>query len=264
MADPISIVCWKWHKDGYRARFTPEHVHILRDMIRRNTRLPHRFICVTDDAAGLAPDIETVPLWPNPAPNYGRRNRPNCFYRLRAFAHDMADILGKRFLSLDLDCVITGNIDHILSDASDFKIWKVDGATMPCNGSMFLHKSGTRTDIWESFEAGKVHPIAALRLLHGFQGSDQAQIAACLKPDQDFFTQKDGIYSYRLHLKQARRLPDAARIVFFHGRHNPWDADMQRRHGWIRRHWRRDFDPVPPDAENDLNEIGLMPYPLDM
>ena len=142
----ITVVCWKWKKDDYRSKFESWHVDVLRDMVRRNTSVPHRFVCITDDASGIFdPSVEIIPLWANPAPNYGSHMRPNCFVRLPAFSSEMKSLLGEKFIWLDLDTVITGNIDHILSDEADFKIWKVDGETMPCNGSMVMMRNRSET-----------------------------------------------------------------------------------------------------------------------
>jgi hypothetical protein len=47
----------KWGK-AYGA----DYANILFSMVRRNTTRPLRFICFTDDATGLSPEIEALPL----------------------------------------------------------------------------------------------------------------------------------------------------------------------------------------------------------
>lgn len=236
----MKVVCFKWSKIGYRSVFTGEHVNILRDMVSRNTTIPHEFICITDDPRGIDSEIRIIKLWDNPAPGYGHHNRPNCFYRLKMFDPEIKEIIGPRFIWLDLDAVILGNIDHILSDQSDLKIWAVDGAQMPCNGSMVLHRAGTRPHIWKNFDAKKIDPVFGLKRVNGFQGSDQAWIASQIGAGDKFFGKKDGIYSYRVHLNKGRSLlPNDAKIVFFHGRHDPWDESVRQRLPWVSKNYRR-------------------------
>ena len=69
---PLTIVTFKWKTPGYRAVFESKHVNILRRMVLRHYPDPVRFVCFTDEPAGLAEGIEAHPLWddhrrvPNP------------------------------------------------------------------------------------------------------------------------------------------------------------------------------------------------------
>ena len=255
--EKITIVFFKWSRPGYRSVFTGEHVNIARDMIRRNTTIPVEFVCVTDDPRGIDHEIRIVKLWDNPAPGYGRENRPNCFYRIKAFSREMSEIIGKRFLWVDLDAVIRGNIDHILNDPADFKIWRVDDAEMPCNGSLVLHRAGTRQEFWNNFDPSKVDPVHGLKKINGFMGSDQSWIASQMGPEDKVFGRKDGVYSFRIHLKAGRiSPPEDAKIIFFHGRHNPWDEGLKNRCRWIARHYRRDNDPIIENMTGFNKEQG--------
>lgn len=237
----INVICWKWDKYGYRSKFEGWHVDVLCDMVRRNTTVPHKFICITDNPEGITdPSIEIVKLWDNPAPHYGGHMRPNCFFRLKAFDPSMKDVFGEKFIWLDLDAVITGNIDHILNDPADFKMWRVDNERMPCNGSMVMLKHGTRPHIWSKFDPKQVHPTNAFKAISGFVGSDQAWIAQHLTEQDEFFGKKDGVYSFRCHIKPSTDLPPEARIVFFHGSEDPWDRDVQKRYPWIKKYYRKD------------------------
>jgi hypothetical protein len=209
-------------------------------MVKRNTKLPHEFVCVTDDAKGIDKDIRVVPLWENPCPNYGDGKRPNCFYRLRAFAPEMGELFGERFIWLDLDCIITGSIDHLIDMRTDFAIWRPDGERMPCNGSLVAHKTGTRIQIWTRFDKRRIHPTRGLRGT-GMCGSDQAWIALNLKSTDEFIGQKDGVYSWRSHIdviEQNRALPNNASIVFFNGGVKPWDLVGDSTAPWIQEHYR--------------------------
>lgn len=238
----IKIVCWKWKKEGYRSQFTAEHVNTLRDMVRRNLRVAHDFVCITDDPRGIDEDIHIIKLWNNPAPHYGDKDKPNCFYRLRAFSEEMKDLIGERFMWLDLDVVITGDITPLVTDPAKFKIWCVDGERMPCNGSLVLMEAGARADIWKKFNPNDVDPRRGYRQLGGgIVGSDQGWIAQNLRASDEFFSQKDGVYSFRCHLLPDKgRLPPKSKLIFFHGVHHPWDEKLQKQHPWIARYYQRD------------------------
>jgi hypothetical protein len=66
-----------------------------------------------------------VPLWDDYAqrPEPARRKNPSCYRRLRAFAPDIAATFGQRFVSIDLDCVITGDLRPLWNRSEDFVIW---------------------------------------------------------------------------------------------------------------------------------------------
>lgn len=233
----IRICCFKWKPRGeYRSKFEAVHVNTLKNMVKRNLSMEHEFVCVTDDGAGLDPEIRVVPLWPNPVPVFGSENRPNCFHRIRAFAPDMKAILGERFVWLDLDAVITGPLDPLFETDADFKMWGGTHPTTPYNGSMVMMNAGARAQVWDKFNP-RVSPHKGKE--RGHIGSDQAWISYCLGPNEQKWSKIDGVYSYRIDiLKPKAVLPKDARIVFFHGRHNPWDDEVQLGQRWVREHYR--------------------------
>jgi hypothetical protein len=81
----LSVVTWRWKpRRGYRSSFGPETVNVLRSMVRRWYPKPHRFICVTDDPAGIEPGSRSCrcgrssPTWPTPTPPAGRAATGAC------------------------------------------------------------------------------------------------------------------------------------------------------------------------------------------
>lgn len=253
--EPLAIVCWKWQpKPGYRSQFGARQVNVLRDMVARNLALPHRFICVTDDTAGIAPGIEIVKLWDDhatlPSP-HGPLN-PSCYRRLRAFSAEAGKWFGPRFASIDLDTVIVGDITPLLDRPEDFVIWGDTNPSTPYNGGFWLLRTGTRTKVWDNFDPTR-SPAHATAL--GYFGSDQAWIGAALGPNEQRYGAADGVYSYRVHIQPALGLlPRNARIVFFHGKHDPWHANVQRNHPWVRHHYREsDVHPAREAATPTLH-----------
>ena len=215
-------------------------------MVARHYRKPHRFVCITDDAKGIDGDVRVVPIW-NDFAHLRGPNGVNCYRRLRAFSAEAADIIGPRFVSLDLDCVITADVAPLWDRPEDFVIWGDTARGTPYNGSMFLLTAGARRQVWERFDP-EHSPAFAKRL--GYIGSDQAWIGACLGLNERKWTTADGVYSYRVHISKELNggrfpripglrhlLPENARIVLFHGRHDPWVPEVQKLNPWIRQHY---------------------------
>lgn len=234
----ISVVCFKWAKPGYRSTFTAQHVNTLRSMVARHYPDPHRFICITDDAAGIDADIECVPLWntygdlKNPTwPDIG----PSCYRRLKAFSAEFEEIAGPRFVCVDLDVVITGDLRPLWNRSEDFVIYASWKANYSYNGSMFMMTAGARRQVWDTFDPLESPQQASAA---GMTGSDQAWIQYCLGKKEATWTVHDGVYSYH-HLRTKQwRLPADARIVFFHGPTDPWSEEAARQSPWVRKYYR--------------------------
>lgn len=244
-----TVVTWKWKpRPGYRSKFESEHVNVLRAMVARHYRRPHRFVCVTDDPEGLDPRVEALPipdLWGN-VQNPSWPNGPSCYRRLHMFAADVDQWLGRRFVSMDLDAVVVGDLEPLWDRPEDVVLWSDPLFTprgMYC-GSMVLLTAGAYPRVHDSFD-----PEDSPRKTHaaGCLGSDQGWISYTLGPRMPCWTTADGVYSFWVHLEgkgqrpprpPRRDLPHDARVVFFHGRRDPWHADVQDEFPWVREHWR--------------------------
>lgn len=236
----LTVVAWKWRAaPGYRSSFTGEHVNVLAAMVARHYRRPHRVVCITDDAVGIDPSVGIVPLWDDHAriPSPHGAGNPSCYRRLKAFSAEARELIGERFVSLDLDCVITGDLAPVWDRPEPFVIWGDTNPTTFYNGGMFLLTAGARRQVWDEFDP--VRSPARSRAMGQF-GSDQGWIGACLGGGEAKWGTADGVFSYRCHIRPPRgkgALPQGARIVFFHGQHDPWGPEAQRL-AWVREHWR--------------------------
>ena len=237
----LSVVCWRWKpRPGYRSTFPPSTVNTLRAMVARHYPHPHRFICVTDDATGMDPEIEIVHDFADfaqlPSPNGVQH--PSCYRRLRLFHPHAAQWFGERFVSLDLDMVITGDLAPIWNRPEDFVMCGDTNPRTFYNGSMLLLRAGARSKVWTTFD-----PRHSPRLARssGQFGSDQGWISHCLGGGEAKWTTADGVYSFRNHILKtpARNLPKGAKVVIFHGAVDPWNAQAQAL-PWVREHYRRD------------------------
>lgn len=245
----LSVVCWKWAPPkGYRSSFGPETVNTLAAMIRRHYHKPVRIICVTDDPAGIAPGIEIIPLWDQHGdlPNPSGPSNPSCYRRLKMFSRDAGQMFGPRFVSLDLDCVITGDLSPLWDRPEDVVLWSDTNPRTFYNGSMILMTAGARPQVWDEFDPRRSPGIAKGA---GQFGSDQAWISYRLGAGEATWGVKDGVYSYRNHVRTSGgALPAGARIVLFHGRTDPWGPEA-RRISWVREHYR--------GADVDVEAVNL-------
>ncbi len=235
----LTIVTWRWQpRPGYRSSYPAKTVNVLRAMVDRWYPHPHRIVCVTDDSAGIDSAVEIIKPWDDfkdvPSP-HGERN-PSCYRRLRMFHPEIGQVFGERFVSLDLDVVLTGDVSSLWNRPEDFVAF---GDTNPMpgshyNGSMILLRAGSRRQVWDRFDALK-SPRESFRA--GAWGSDQGHLSHVLGPGEAKWTKQDGVYSFRNHLMpRPHHLPENARLVIFHGRLDPWHPEAQKLE-WVQRYW---------------------------
>ena len=197
----LTVCCVKWGK-----KYGPEYVEILRDMVKRNLGMQHRFVCLTDDPDGVS--CETMPL---PGNLHGWWNKLYLF---------KPGLFEGRILFLDLDVCIVGPIEKIVKPGI-IKDWNLHGY----NSSVMCWDAGDHAEAWEKF-----NPDVAQRL-HG---------------DQDFLNElggwevyEDGLcVSYRKHAQDWP--PESASVVCFHGEPKPasfpstWVSDIWKIGGLAR------------------------------
>ena len=235
----LTVACLKWqHAGGVKilsqkmTSYTPDYVIRLRNMVARHYPKPHRFVCITDDPRGLE-DVETVPLW------FQHLKLGGCFHRLRLFSDGMRELLGPRFIAMDLDCVVTGDLTPIFERTEDFVM---NAYCCPrerdqhYNGSLMLMDAGARKQVWETFD-----PDESLRAIEHHKrtvvGTDQAWTRIVLGKGEARFTEADGVYDYKHSpALKSGKLPKDARIVFFSGPRNP-ETEIGKRE-WIAQNWR--------------------------
>lgn len=246
----LDIVSWKWRPQlpPYRSIYSGDTVNEHEAMISRNCTVPYRYTCVTDDPSGIdTRRIRVLPLQDDnlgAIPNPSNPRNPSCFRRLRIFHPQAEALFGRRIFSVDLDIAVVADLAPLVDRSEDFVMWggqfiqpRVSRLYNWYNGSLMLLTAGTRAQVWNDFEPARSPGLANKA---GCGGSDQGWIAFRLGQGEATFGQCDGVYSYRNHILPAGgALPQNARVVVFHGRLDPWSAEVQARHEWVRRAWRR-------------------------
>lgn len=239
----MEFVTFKWRAPTrYRSSFGPETVNTLLSGLGRHYHKPFRLTCITDDAKGISSEVRVLPLWDHlstlPSPHGAAY--PSCYRRLPLFAETfrgerIADLIGPYFACLDLDMLFCDDVTPLFEQDADFKIWGDTNRQTPYNGSLWKLRAGARRQVWDQFDPLE-SPRRSLRL--GYIGSDQGWISACLGPNEAKWSQRDGVYSFRMHIQRfGCRLPPNARIVIFHGAIDPWSPLAQKLQ-WVRQHYR--------------------------
>lgn len=223
----LTVLTWLWNQPGGRAKFEAVHVNIWAAMVRRHCTLDIEFACVTDLPEGIDPSIRIIKPpgeWEGLQTANWKGGRPSCYRRISMFRPDAARIFGKRFVCMDLDVVIGGNIDSILDRSEDFMICGPSnkGARWLYNGSMILMTAGCRPQVYETFT-----PQRAELASRKYVGSDQAWLAYSLGPGEPTWGPDEGVTRYG----SQRRGP----MMFFPGHIKPWDCLGDE---WIREHYR--------------------------
>lgn len=227
----LTVVIFKWQDrhHGYVPKFTARHVNAMANMVDAYHQDPHRIVCFTDDATGVDPRIQCLPLWDDYAhvPNPTGGGRPSCYRRLKLWAPEMTALIGPRFVHLDLDAVVCGDLRPLWNRYEDVVMWTDPQGRWPYMGGTYMADTGARPEVWTEFDPVTSPRLAAAK---GYQGSDQAWLSYRLGKEA-FWTHADGIY--RQLPRQFAEKPRNARIVFTTGIRPPWDADV----GWIKDHW---------------------------
>jgi hypothetical protein len=175
-------------------------VNVLARMVAQHLPEPHRFICITDAVEGFSADVEVIDMPPEARALKAIRSPegqkfPASYPRLWTFS-PAARGLGERVLMLDIDCLIVSDMRRLFAMPDDFVGWRVrppPGGPPRFGGGTWLHRTGTRTHVWERFVE---NPQAAIQQARnaGYRGSDQAWISLCLSKTEPAWPEPSGIF----------------------------------------------------------------------
>ncbi|MDR1958974.1 MAG: hypothetical protein LBQ54_08020 [Planctomycetaceae bacterium] len=236
-----NIICMKWG-----TKYPPHYVNILAAMVRRHLTRPHRFVCFTEDAAGLNPEIEVRPLpeldIPPHLPERGWR-------KLTVFGEKLADLEGTA-LYLDLDIVILDSLEPFFEVPGEFRIikdWDFPQDLIG-NSSVFRFEIGQYPDILDNFIKNR----ESIRQKHR---NEQAYLSYAIaeKGILDYWPEEWCRSFKRSCLSRfpkcyftVPKKPKNAKIVVFHGNPNP-DTAVK---GWVGKYGFRVVRPTPWVREN--------------
>ncbi|MBN9338496.1 MAG: glycosyltransferase, partial [Comamonadaceae bacterium] len=146
------VLCMKWG-----TKYGPEYVNRLYAMVRRHLSGDFNFVCLTDDATGIRPEVQCLPIPPlNLHLKPGQRD--GAWKKLTTFEADLHGLRGTA-LFLDVDVVIVGSLDAFFEHPGEFLIihdyprfWRF-GQRITGNSSVYRFKLGAHADVLEYFRA---------------------------------------------------------------------------------------------------------------
>lgn len=211
--EELNIVTWRWGK-----KYSELYVDALRAAIERHVHQEFKF-CV------FTPQEEDEYL----------TKIPGCFARLRMFDPEwqQRNNLSGRIVCIDLDTVVTDNLDPLFERSEDFVILHGGNKSNPCpyNGSMWMLRAGSRPDVWKDFSLKRATESGFYEF-----PDDQGWFAHKLPRAAGWKVGTGGIYCFKKPgwPKGSDDLPKDARVVFFPG----WRDPSKFTHlSWIKENW---------------------------
>lgn len=208
----LTVLTWLWG-----TKYSREYAERLNRGFARHLKQPHQFMVV-------APD-ERDPLL----------KERGCFVRLRMFDPEWQRrvIRTERVVCVDLDVVVTGNLDPLFDRPETFAILQGANSVNPCpyNGSLMMFRVGHHHDVWTDFSV-----LEAYKLPYFQFPDDQGWLAHKLPNAAGWQCGvKSGVWSFRKRgWPYNDTLPANARLVCFPGANDP---SMFEDLPWIKRYW---------------------------
>jgi hypothetical protein len=231
----LHVVCVKWG-----TKYPAEYVNNLYAAVKRNSTVAYTFHCFTEDSNNINPNviIHQIPS----------TRLDGWWNKLYMFDNDNGIPLGERIVFFDLDTLITGNIDQMLTHTSaDIIVLRdlyagISRAVAADNmGSGFMAwNHGKYNHVWKEFVRDPDRAIESVHP-HGDQRWIQAKINI-RQYWQDIFPNQ--VVSFKVHCRTG--LPENARVVCYHGRPSiPESATQSMRvwkysltpQKWVLDHW---------------------------
>ena len=222
----LNVITWLWGQ-----KYGVADVTRLRKACAEYLRCDHSFHLFTDRPGVSYPSAIAVHAISDPV-----LCERNCFCRLRMFDPEWQKHYGLdgKIISLDLDLVITGEIDYLFAGDSTFRILQGANASNPCpyNASVMMLRSGHHAEVWNTFS-----PREALKIPFYEFPDDQGWIHYKL-PEVHVWTvgAPSGIYAFQKPGWPAgsMALPEDARIVTFIGHRKPHQFAYLP---WMQKYW---------------------------
>ena len=215
-------------------KYGADYVNRLFGMVSRNLTLPFKFVCFTENSDGIHPNVEIFPLpslgLPDNIPERG-------WLKLATFQNPLVDLAGTA-LFLDLDVVIVDNIDCFVEFDAEFAICFDEKKKKEKigNSSVYKFNIGSHEDVLKYFQNDFDKVKDSYR-------NEQAYLSDKINEKNILtFWPKDWTPSFKYHcipkfpfnLWQEPSIPKGAKIILFHGKPEPYEAEKGISGKWYR------------------------------
>lgn len=211
----------------YGKAYPAVYVNVLYRAVCRAMHGPFRFVCLTDDAAGLLPGIEALAI-PDVGLTPAQWYAGGVWPKIGLYDRSLHGLKG-RALFIDLDMVVLQGLDEF---------FEYQGPFAGLNAGPGWGRGGTPTEFGSaivSFEIGAFAHIAQTFAQNPAQimrtyATEQAFVAACV-PQIDFWPE-GWVLSFKRSLRrpigmdlflEPKKPPADAKVVAFHGTPRPRD-----------------------------------------
>lgn len=249
------LICIKWGN-----KYPSYYVNRLYGGVKKNLSRSFDFYCMTDDAAGIRPEVNILPLPEETFSPVIRKEletsrRKGAFGKISLFKPGLIHSTGP-ILGFDLDVVITGPLDDLFDYAPGkvcmrhdwlaARIGRPDG-----HGSVFRFDPNRHTFLYDDFSRDAANLMKKAKFAEQKYTSMQAQKYgefAYFPADWIASFKRDAMRPFPLNHFQEPRLPGGARVVCFHGRPKMEEAVTGYKNGffrtakpckWLEQRWER-------------------------
>lgn len=214
-----NVICIKWG-----TKFGPEYVNKLYKMVEKNLKLPHRFVCFTDNTEGLLPGIETRDL-PEYVDNEAILDKG--WRKLSLFNSPLADLKGTT-LFLDLDIVIRSDLTPFFEAEGDFLIvkdWDFPNDIIG-NSSVFRFEAGKYPEVLTDFYALGDNIRDTYKNEQAYLSYEMHKKGILKYWDKSWCVsfKRNCLQPFPLNFFKEPKEPQDAKIIVFHGRPTPEQA----------------------------------------
>lgn len=222
------IACLK-----YGDKYTAEYVNNLYNMTQRHTNLSHEFVCMTDNAHGLNPNIKIIDLEVTSLHGW--------WYKPMFFSPKLG--LDGTVLFIDLDVIIFNNIDKFFfHEPNKFCISRGFSKNNKngMNSSCFRFNTGAMNKEYKQFADNSQNIMS--RLAGDQDWMQEAIKEYCFWPNNWMLSYKIDMMDNK-HIKKVNgsykinntpRYDKDTSIAAFHGEPNPHQIEDV----WCKYHWR--------------------------
>jgi len=215
--------------------YSLEDVAKLKRGIDRHLKQPYRFMLITEHEREVPEFLCTG--WLCPIQDRYLLDHKGCFVRLRMFDPEWQKELeiDDRLVCMDLDSVVTRNLDALFDRPEPFVILGGVNAMNPCpfNGSLMMIRPGAHPEVWSDFS------LKAVQNMPCYQFPDDQQWIAKKVPAAATWRagRTSGVFGFRKPGWYTREesLPHEARLVVFPGWRKP---SKFLNLPWIQEHWK--------------------------
>ncbi|THD71609.1 glycosyltransferase [Thalassobius vesicularis] len=212
------VLCMKWG-----TLYGPDYVNVLYSAVRRNLTGDFRFVCLTDDPAGIRDEVECHPI-----PDIGLKHE-NWYHgawpKIAVFLPDLYGLTG-RALFIDLDMIICGPLDEFFTYDQglvtiDEGVW--NGTPPSTMTSIFAFDLGQMGYLVDRIRADRDAICAKYDIEQNYLHGEVERIG---------YWPHDWLVSFKRHLrqpllidrfKQPKWPEPGVKIIVFHGRPRPMD-----------------------------------------